>query len=184
MTSTLFWPRGFSLGLWVKGSCVSHEKIDQLSHFAFAEGPVALATRPRGRRDGKVERRVAAGRADYVLASMSAGLSCVTRRRIAQSGDGGCCDGVACGVLRLFFSFFSAFAVFLSSVHCNSRHVRAVTPWFHFMLINDESRARILLKRKMWALNRSELAIPASNDALFLKQMHFVLLFFSPPTDH
>lgn len=32
---------------------------------------VALATRPRGRRDGKVERRVV-GRADYVLASMSA----------------------------------------------------------------------------------------------------------------
>lgn len=34
------------------------------------------------------------------------------------------------------------------------------------MLINDESRARVLLKRKMWALNRSdeELAIPASND--------------------
>lgn len=79
-----------------------------------------------------------------------------------------------------FFFFFFAFAVFLSSVHCNSRHVRSVTPWLHFMLINDESRARILLKRQMWALNRSdeELAIPASNYALFLKQMHFMLFFF------
>lgn len=56
---------------------------------AFAEGVVALATRPRGRRDGKVERRVVVGRADYVLASMSAGLSCVTRRQVARSGDGG-----------------------------------------------------------------------------------------------
>lgn len=60
-----------------------------------------MATRPRGRRDGKVERRVLVGRADYVLASVSAGLSSVTRRLVARSGDGGCCDGVACGV---FFS--------------------------------------------------------------------------------
>lgn len=178
VSSAVFSPRGFSLGLSGEGqSCLTwpDEKIDQVSHLLL--GMVALATRPRGHRDGKVERRVVAGRADYVLASMSAGLSCVTRRRVAGSGDGGCCDGVACGVSIFFF----AFAVFLSSVHCNSRHVRSVTPCFLFMLINDESRARILLKREMWALNRSdgELAIPASNDALFLNQMHFVLFFFS-----
>lgn len=176
VSSAVFSP-GFSLGLSGEGqSCLTwpDEKIDQVSHLLL--GMVALATRPRGHRDGKVERRVVAGRADYALASMSAGLSCVTRRRLAGSGDGGCCDGVACGVS----SFFFAFAVFLSSVHCNSRHVRSVTPCFLFMLINDESRARILLKREMWALNRSdgELAIPASNDALFLNQMHFVLFFF------
>lgn len=131
---------------------------------------VAVVTRPRGRRDGKVERRVVVGRADYVLASVSAGSSCVTRRRVARSGDGGCCDGVASGVL-IFFFFLHFYHLYI---------VRSATPWSHFMLINDESCARILLKRKKGALHRSdeELAIPASNDALFLNQMHFLLGFF------
>lgn len=48
-----------------------------------------MATRSRGRHDGKVEKRVVVGRADYVLASMSAGLSCVMQRQAVRSGDGG-----------------------------------------------------------------------------------------------